>query len=67
MSNDRALIPKCNRQRTVPSSEEVMIEQIFVNDELAFLKKERELFRDYEGESISENINTNGLGSLIPA
>lgn len=27
-----------------------MIEQIFVNDELAFLKRERELFRDYEGE-----------------
>lgn len=37
----------------MPSSEEVMLEQIFVNDELAFLKKERELFRDYEGELMS--------------
>lgn len=35
-----------------------MIEQIFVNDELAFLKKERELFRDYEGESVLENMTS---------
>lgn len=31
-------------------SEEVMLDQVFVNDELAYLKKERELFREYEGE-----------------
>jgi hypothetical protein len=31
-------------------SEEVMLEQVFVNDELAYLKKERELFREYEGK-----------------
>lgn len=39
----------------MPSSEEVMIEQVFINDELAFLKKERELFRDYEGEFLLEH------------
>lgn len=32
-----------------------MLDQVFINDELAFLKKERELFREYEAhlESIS--------------
>lgn len=34
----------------MPSSEEVMLEQIFVNDELSFVKRERELFRDYEAQ-----------------
>lgn len=37
-------------QKTVPSSEEVMLDQVFVNDELTYLKKERELFREYEGK-----------------
>jgi len=26
-----------------------MLEQLFVSDELSYLKKERELFREYEG------------------
>lgn len=29
-----------------------MLEQVFVNDELAYIKKERELFREYEGKSL---------------
>lgn len=27
------------------------MEQLYVNDELSYLKKERELFRQYEGKS----------------
>lgn len=38
-----------NSQKSVPSSEEVMLDQVFVNDELAYIRKERELFREYEG------------------
>lgn len=34
----------------MPSSEEVMLDQVFVNDEQAFLKRERELFTEYEGK-----------------
>lgn len=28
-----------------------MLDQVFVNDEQAFLKKERELFAEYEGKN----------------
>lgn len=58
--------------KTVPSSDEVMLEQVFVNDELNYLKKERELFREYEAhlESIaleqareSNKVETNRDGS----
>uniref|UniRef100_A0A6G1S9K1 Uncharacterized protein KIAA0240 n=2 Tax=Aceria tosichella TaxID=561515 RepID=A0A6G1S9K1_9ACAR len=34
--------------KNVPMSEEVMLEQVFVNDELAYLKGEKEYFREYE-------------------
>lgn len=42
-------------QKNVPSSEEVMLDQVFVNDEQAFLKKEREKFTEYEGKVTNFN------------
>lgn len=33
-----------------------MLDQVFVNDEQAFLKKERELFTQYEGKHFSQKI-----------
>lgn len=43
-------ILRLSPQKIVPSSEEVMLDQVFVNDEQAFLKRERELFTEYEGK-----------------
>lgn len=37
-----------------------MLEQVFVSDELTYLKKERELFREYEGEFCRASTNSTG-------
>lgn len=51
-------------QKTVPSSEEVMLEQIFVNDEQNCLKKDRELFREYEGKQSDQVLLSSPMSLL---